>query len=99
MKTFTIKKYDEGGIRKGKEQKQNVRLVCITDNNNEKIAIWGTDTSQYKNMNNIDKVLNAVKTNGFPCKIKCCVKNPADWAVKNFSHKYWVEEEAQLDVV
>jgi len=87
---FRIVMYEEGGEVRSQES-PNLRLVCITDSN-EKLVVWGEED---KNRTNIDKVLRA----GLPCQIDCEYCEPPDDFKNKFGHKYWVPQDAMLEVV
>jgi len=73
------------------QDSSNLRLVCITELH-EKVAFWGT---QGKNTVNIDRVLQK----GLPCEIECEYIEPNEVFRNKFGHKFWVPENAQVEIL
>jgi len=85
--TFTVVRYDEGGVR---GQSDNLRLVCVVSGG-DKLALWGSA----RNSKNID----LVRQHGLPCKVRCQYRNPSPMHYEKFGHTHWVPEDYTVEIV
>jgi hypothetical protein len=100
MNTFTIIGFHQNGRMVSQEKTNNVRIVCNTQEG-KIVAVWGTESENYHNTNNIEMIEFAQRTKGFPFVINCEVNPespPADFQ-KNYGHGYWINENNHLEIV
>ncbi len=96
MPIFTITGFHQNGREISKQNPNNVRIVCETQEG-VTIAIWG---SVKVNTANIDLVENMARQ-GFPVKIDCDTnkKSPPNDFQNRYGHSEWIGENNRLEIV
>ena len=98
MFRFTITGFHQNGRRVSKDNDNNVRIVCTTQEGSV-LAIWGSENTS--NTSNIEKIEAAEQLNGFPFKIDCKING--DPPPKNFQteygHGHWIGENNYLEIL